>query len=186
MEWFPDPQLGWLNGWILLVPFYAVFGLLLLIFPRDVVSRLYDKSGWTRWQRIMSVVTKVAASVFIALLLVTPLRMGTAVFVVGVLLYALGFALMVVALIHYRQTPLGEPVVSGVYRLSRNPQWVALVLVMLGIATAIGTWIGLMLGVAMVVGGHFRILAEEKACLAQYGASYGRYMERVPRYFWVV
>jgi protein-S-isoprenylcysteine O-methyltransferase Ste14 len=186
MEWFPDPELGWLNGWILLVPFYAAFGLLMLIFPREVVKRLYDKSGWSRWQKIMSVVTKVAATVFIALLLVTPLTRETSILVLGLLLYSLGFVLMVVALIHYRQTPMGEPVVRGVYRLSRNPQWVALVLVMLGIAIAIGTWIGIILAVAMVAGGHFRILAEERACLAQYGASYRRYMERVPRYFWVV
>jgi protein-S-isoprenylcysteine O-methyltransferase Ste14 len=186
VEWFPDPELAWLNGWILLVPFYAVFGLLMLIFPREVVKRLYDKSGWSRWQRIMSVVTKLAALVFIALLLVMPLRIGTSVFVVGMILYSLGFVLMVVALVHYRQTPMGEAVVRGVYRMSRNPQWVALILVMLGIAIAMGTWTAILLVVAVAVGGHFRILAEEKACLGQYGESYGRYMERVPRYLWVV
>ena len=186
MEWFPDLKLGWLNGWTLLVPFYAVFGLLMLIFPREVVRRLYSKSGWSRWQRIMSVVTKLAAVIFIVLILVTPLRIGGSVFVAGAVLYSLGFALMVVALIHYRQTPIGEPVVRGVYRISRNPQWVALVLVMSGIAIAIGSWTAIILTVVMVAGGHFRILAEEKACLEQYGESYRRYMDQVPRYLWVV
>jgi protein-S-isoprenylcysteine O-methyltransferase Ste14 len=186
MEWFPDPKLGWLNGWILLVPFYAVFGLLMLIFPREVVRRLYNKSGWSRWQRIMSGVTKLAALIFIALILLTPLSIATGVLVAGMIVYSLGFVLMVVALIHYRQTPMGEPVVKGVYRISRNPQWVALVLVMLGTAIAIGSWTAIILAVIMVVAGHFRIVAEEQACLEQYGESYRRYMEQVPRYLWVV
>jgi protein-S-isoprenylcysteine O-methyltransferase Ste14 len=30
---------------------------------------------------------------------------------------------------------------------------------------------------------HLGILAEEEACLAQYGESYRAYVERVPRYF---
>ncbi|MBN1136527.1 MAG: isoprenylcysteine carboxylmethyltransferase family protein, partial [Anaerolineae bacterium] len=186
MEWFPGLELVWLNGWILLVPFYAVFGLLLLIFPREVVRRLYHKSGWSRWQMIMSVLTKLAALIFIVLILATPLRIGTSVLGVGIVLYLFGFVLMVVALIHYRQTPMGEAVVKGVYRISRNPQWVALVLVVFGIAIAIGSWTAITLAVVMVVAGHFRILAEEEVCLEQYGESYRRYMERVPRYLWVV
>ncbi len=186
MEWFPDRELGWLNGWILLVPFYAVFGLLILIFPREVVRRLYEKSGWTGWQRIMSGGTKLEAVIFIVLILLTPLSIGMGVLVAGMLVYSLGFVLMVVALIHYRQTPPGEPVVRGIYRVSRNPQWVALVLVMLGVALAIGSWTAILLVVAMVLTGHFRILAEEQACLEQYGESYRRYMERVPRYLWAV
>ena len=31
--------------------------------------------------------------------------------------------------------------------------------------------------------GHYRLLAEEHACLIQYGSSYQEYMDRVPRYF---
>jgi len=30
---------------------------------------------------------------------------------------------------------------------------------------------------------HFGILAEEEACLGQYGDSYSSYVKRVPRYF---
>jgi protein-S-isoprenylcysteine O-methyltransferase Ste14 len=30
---------------------------------------------------------------------------------------------------------------------------------------------------------HFRILGEERACLASYGESYRNYMQSVPRYF---
>jgi protein-S-isoprenylcysteine O-methyltransferase Ste14 len=186
MECFPVLELGWLNGWILLGPFYAVFGLLILIFPREVVKRLYHKSGWSRGQRMMSVTTKLVAFIFLTLIFFTPLRTGTGILVAGMILYSLGFVLMVVALINFRDTPMGEPVVGGVYRISRNPQWVAIVMVMLGIAIAVGSWTALILVVVTMVAGHFRILAEEKVCLDQYGESYWRYMERAPRYLLVL
>jgi len=135
---------------------------------------------------MMSVVTKLAAFIFLTLIFLTPLRVGTSVLVMGMILYSLGFVLMVVALINFRNTPMGEPVTRGVYRISRNPQWVALVMVMLGIAIAIGLWTAIILAAVTMVAGHFRILAEEKACLEQYGESYRQYMERVPRYLLVL
>jgi hypothetical protein len=45
MVLLPELQSGWLNGWLLLVILYGTFGILLLIFPRQVVSRLYDRTG---------------------------------------------------------------------------------------------------------------------------------------------
>jgi hypothetical protein len=37
MELFPTLEIGWLNGWILLVFEFLIQGSLLLIFPKDVV-----------------------------------------------------------------------------------------------------------------------------------------------------
>jgi len=183
MEWFPAIKLGWLNGWLLLCAFYALFGLMMLLFPREVVARLYDRTGWTRSQRIMSTLAKLTALLSFALIFVTPLKIGTAVLFAGLLLYSLGTALMVVALVAFRNTPMGQPVSGGVYRISRNPQWVALVLVLSGIAVAIGSWSVAFLTAAIIVFGHFRILAEEQACLDQYGEPYRAYLQSAPRYF---
>ena len=186
MHWFPPLQLGWLNGWVLLVGFYAVFGLLMLIFPSEVVARLYDRSGWGQSQRVNATLAKLVAFVSFVLIFLTPLKPGTSFFWVGLVLYLLGFALMVVALINYANTPMDEPVVDGVYAYSRNPQWVALVLVMLGIALAIGSGIVLLLVGVIIVLGHRRILAEEQACLEQYDKAYRDYIAEIPRYFLVL
>jgi protein-S-isoprenylcysteine O-methyltransferase Ste14 len=186
MEWFPVPKLGWLNGWVLLCLFYAIFGLLVLIFPRKAVNRLYDQTGWSRLQRTMSTLAKVTALTCFVLFFLTPLRIGTNVFLAGILVYALGVVLMVVALITFRNTPADQPVAGGVYRVSRNPQWVGLVSVVLGIAIAIGSWTVVILTVMIMVFGHFRILAEEQTCLDQYGESYREYAERVPRYLLIL
>lgn len=186
MEWWPALKLGWLNGWLLLCSFYAIFGLMIWAFPKEVVARLYDQTGWSPSQRRMSTFAKIAALICFVLIFLTPLKIGAPAFVVGLLLYSLGVVLMVVALINFRNTPMGQPVEGGVYRVSRNPQWLALVLVVLGIAVAVGSWILVILTVAIIVFGHFRILAEESTCLEQYGDSYREYVERVPRYLLIL
>jgi protein-S-isoprenylcysteine O-methyltransferase Ste14 len=182
MEMFPVLKPGWLNGWVLLCSFYAIFGLMMLVFPREVVNRLYDQTDWNRSARMMSTLAKVTALICFVQIFMTPLKIGVNVFIAGMILYSAGVVLMVVALINFRNTPMKQPVAVGLYRLSRNPQWVALTLVILGIAIAVGSWTLVILTVVIMVSGHFRILAEEKTCLNQYGESYRQYMERVPRY----
>jgi protein-S-isoprenylcysteine O-methyltransferase Ste14 len=104
------------------------------------------------------------------------------VFVFGMVLYVLGLVGMIVALFNYRNTPTDQPVTKGLYRISRKPQHVTLVILLLGMCIAIGSWIAtLLLGVATAFY-HFRILGEENACLALYGESYRSHLERVPRY----
>lgn len=45
MPLLPALKIGWLNGWLPLVLIYGLIGSLLIIFPSQVVSRLYDRSG---------------------------------------------------------------------------------------------------------------------------------------------
>ena len=182
MELFPVFQIGWLNGWLLLCILYSVFGLLLLVFPREVVRRLYDRSDWSRRQRVLTLIGKLIALVWFPLIIFAPLKVGTPVFVLGTVIFALGLAGFVVALFNFRNTPLDQPVTKGLYRISRHPQQFTLLVAGVGISIAIGSWLILSMLLVGLVFTHRKILAEEASCLKQYGDSYRAYMERVPRY----
>ena len=178
----PVPQLGLVNGWLLVVVFYAVFGALLLLFPRPVVARLYDRTG----QRLSSlrVFGLVAFAVWLLLTVITPIRIRDAAFLVGFALYVSGFAGFVAALFTFAATPGHRPIVTGLYRVSRHPQNFALWLSFLGISIAMGSWLAIFLVSIGFVSVHYtKVLPEERACLQAYGASYREYMDRVPRYF---
>jgi protein-S-isoprenylcysteine O-methyltransferase Ste14 len=183
MELFPALQIGWLNGWVLLCILYSIFGVLLLAFPKEVVRRLYDRSDWSRMQRVLILIGKLMALVWFPLVIFTPLKIGTPVFVLGTVIFALGLVGFVVALFNFRNTPLDQPVTKGLYRISRNPQQFMLLVSGVGISVAIGSWLALLTIVLGLAFAHFRILSEEGTCLRQYGDSYRVYMERVPRYF---
>jgi protein-S-isoprenylcysteine O-methyltransferase Ste14 len=182
----PDFRIGLLNGWLPLILYFAGLLLALAFFPRQARERLFEdpKYGMPAGVRLVRLLGQMAMFAWIGMMVFTPLMPGALVFLIGVLVYTAGYVTVMVALHHFKQTPANQVVVTGPYRLSRNPQWVGLALVLTGPALMTGVWLylGIVLGMAIIY--HQQILAEEKACLEQYGESYRAYMSRIPRYFW--
>jgi protein-S-isoprenylcysteine O-methyltransferase Ste14 len=183
MELIPKLELGWLNGWILLALEFLIQGLLLLVFPKDVVSRLFDRSGWNKKQRVFTIIGKVFSLACLILIFLTPLKINLSVFILGLFFYAIGLVGLVVAMLNFRDTPLNQPVTKGIYKLSRHPQIVSLFFLFLGICIAIGSWPAIFTLLLSKLFQHFGILAEEEICLKQYGEPYRTYMKQIPRYF---
>ena len=183
MELIPEIGLGLLNGWLPLALFYIIFGMMLLAFPKSVVARLYDRSGWTNTQRNLSAFGKLFIFSWLFLTIFSSLKIGRVAFFLGITLYIIGLGGMVVALLNYKDTPLDKPVTKGLYKISRNPQQVTILVAFIGISLMIGSWLTvIILGIGAILA-HVRVLAEERSCLEQYGSSYENYMEEVPRYF---
>lgn len=183
MELIPTLKLGWLNGWILIFLLYLTYIILLKIFPKDVVERLYDKSGRSKRHKVIIYTGSFFAFIYFGLIIFTPLKIDSAVFIPGIILYVFGLLGFVVALFNFRSAPLDQPTTSGLYRISRHPQQLMFFVTFIGICMAVGSWLALFTQIISSLFLHSRILAEEKACLDRYGDSYRGYMERVPRYF---
>jgi protein-S-isoprenylcysteine O-methyltransferase Ste14 len=183
MELMPDLHIGWLNGWLVI----ALLGLtdvtLFLLFPKKVVKRLFNRSGWSQQQRAFTIAGKLCALICLILITLAPLKIGSLVFIIGSLLIVLGLIGLVKALFDFMNTPLNEPVTRGLYRISRHPQIVMSSLVLLGACIAIGSWLALVLLIVPRFMEHLGIVAEEEICLKQYGDAYHTYLKRVPRYF---
>ena len=182
MSIFPHLGLGWLNGWLLIVVFYSSFFALLKIFPKDTVARLYDDSGWTLEMARPAKIGLPFALAAMVLILFTPLKTGQPIFWIGLALALIGQAGFIYALHSFNITPLGEPVTDGLYKISRNPQWMTFAVVMVGFSLMVGSWTVLGLLTVRIVMNHFRILGEERALEDQYGDSYLAYKNAVPRY----
>ena len=182
MEWMPALRIGWRNGWIFPVLLSLTDAVLFRLFPQEVVTRLFDRSGWSRRQIVFTALGKVCGAVCLALLALTPLKLRSPVLVVGSVVAAVGLAGLVRALFDFRNTPAGEPVTRGMYAISRHPQIVMSSLVLLGGCLAIGSWGAAVAWLAARVLSHFGILAEEEVCLRLYGESYRNYLQSTPRY----
>lgn len=184
MEPIPKLEIGWLNGWILIALLYLTYGILLVVFPKDVVARLYgyDRSSWTKTERAFAAMRKSLAVAYFALITFSPLKIGSNLFIAGIILYTIGLPAFVIALLNFRNTPFDQPATRGFYRMSRHPQALMFYVSFLGICLAIGSWLALFLTIVLSLFVHSRNLTEEKACLEKYGDSYCAYMKRVPRY----
>jgi protein-S-isoprenylcysteine O-methyltransferase Ste14 len=72
---------------------------------------------------------------------------------------------------------------SGPYRFSRNPLYVSLTLIYLGLTLAFDTWWGFFLLVAVLIVMHFGVIQREERYLeGKFGESYRRYRSGVRRY----
>jgi steroid 5-alpha reductase family enzyme len=185
MRFFPEFQIGVLNGWIPLVLY--MIGLILSVSFYSKESRLWLFNNPQDESKRMLVFIRLGGQLamvaFIVMMIFTPLYIHHPIFLLGAGIYSIGYILEMSALHYFRMTPPGSPVVEGPYHVSRNPQWLGLFLVLLGSALAASVW--LYIGIVGLVGliYHIQILDEEAACTKKYGVSYREYMERVPRYF---
>jgi protein-S-isoprenylcysteine O-methyltransferase Ste14 len=121
--------------------------------------------------------------IFIGLVSLTPLpTQPLGITLIGLGLYVTGTVLVLVSIHFFGLAPADQPVFDGPYRFSRNPQWVGLFFVLLGLAFSARSWILVLMVVLVGFTYHIQILEEEKVCRAKYGISYERYLLTVPRY----
>jgi protein-S-isoprenylcysteine O-methyltransferase Ste14 len=185
MSAFPSLDLGIANGWILLAAYGIGFVLALVPFSRDGKARLFadPKSSLHGPKKLALRLGQVLALAFVALTFFVPITRTVVPFWAGTCIYVLGYSTVLSALRDFRLARAGQPATGGPYRVSRNPQWVGLFLVLLGTAITSAAWV--MIAIVLVIGCiyHLQILEEEKACCILYGEAYLNYAHRVPRYF---
>jgi protein-S-isoprenylcysteine O-methyltransferase Ste14 len=187
MDFLPPLRFGILNGWLLLVTYFVGLTISALTFPPDKRKKLFLEPqyprGHPRW--IILALGRIAAISFVALTFFSQLRLGTYLFYLGVAVYAIGYFVVMVSLNDYKRAPADDVVTAGLYRYSRNPQWLGLVGVFVGTVLAVGGGLHLVLVLILVTAYHFQILLEEDICTSAYGTRYRDYMTGVPRYLLV-
>lgn len=184
MSVFPALRIGWLNGWIPFALVGLTEGILFVSIPRHVLARLFDRSGWSKKQALWFSAGKLFSLVYIALIILTPLRTISSLFVIGMGLNLMGLIGLASAILTFSCAAPDQPATGGLYRVSRHPQVFMTFVSLLGASLAVGSWsaaFALFLSRGLQ---HLGIVAEEEeACHRRYGDSYRVCTERVPRCF---
>ncbi len=81
-----------------------------------------------------------------------------------------------------RENP-GRLITTGIFAWSRNPIYISLDLLVLGVFMLQGYLIFLILSIGIIFSLHFQILQEEKYLIQTYGETYIKYCSKVSRYF---
>lgn len=80
--------------------------------------------------------------------------------------------------------PSPELIAQGIYRHTRNPMYVGMTLVLLGLGVALGNpWIIALAPIALLIVHVIAVLPEEAYLTEKFGESYTRYRSTVRRYF---
>jgi protein-S-isoprenylcysteine O-methyltransferase Ste14 len=108
----------------------------------------------------------------------------------GVLSMMTGLIVYAIALINLgdawrignnQETP-SKLVTHGIYKVSRNPIYLSLALLLIGTLLINGTLIFLILTILVILNLHYLILREEKLLSKIYGKAFSRYCGGTPRY----
>lgn len=183
MKFLPiiNPSLG--GVWIFTILYLVILGLIMKSVSKNVRVRLYDTSSFSEKAMKNRKLVKIFFLLDFILLTLVPIEFESIEFIVGLVLYIIGFTIFGLAIFYFARTPPNVPVTKGIYRYSRNPQILGLNIFFIGINVISMSVLLILIGVIGIFGAHFRIITEEKQCLLQYGESYQNYMEKVPRYF---
>ncbi len=177
-------QLHLFNAWILAVPLIIV-GIYIAVFHRDATKRMADMTGYSRKEKVVTALSSSAPHLFTLLTIFIPLSLNRGAIVIGVPLYAIGLIGFISALVTYIKTCSDALVVRGIYKISRNPMYVAALLAYAGITILTLNILLTILLIIMIASHHMMILSEESACARRFGKQYEQYRKDTPRYLFL-
>ena len=184
MSLIPEFQIGLWNGWILSAIF-MVSNYLLLFAPKarqnfkEMMDQVKRLKGENKRLNTLAYIPQYGIyfySIFISL------KIHTSYFYIGLALFIIGMTYELIAVVQLFFRKPGYLMTKGLYRFSRNPQYVGWSIVCIGIGIATASWVILALAVFSTIVNHFIVQVEERVCLEKHGDFYQQYMNRTPRY----
>jgi protein-S-isoprenylcysteine O-methyltransferase Ste14 len=185
MSLIPEFELGLWNAWVFMVPSLLLMLLCLLLMTKKGApggpARVPCKSKTTLLVASLSKIIYFPAVIYSVFL---PLQLGKTWFYAGLPITLIGLVGSIAVLVSWATTPAGQPVIRGIYRYSRHPMYVTMVLLFLGVSIISASWVFLLLTIISGVGvtRPYFVKIEEAQCLGHYGAAYREYMNRTPRW----
>ena len=184
MQLVTEFSLGIQNCWWFIL-IYGILSLLIMAaLPKDSRKRILT------FPKYNSKIEKITSGILLFLfgrgLLIfsvfIPFRLWTINFYIGTVIYLIGMILTVYAMYSFSKAELSKPVVTGIFKLSRNPMQVMAIIMWIGIGIASGSLILIICAVLYSVISYPSFKAQERFCIEKYGNEYLEYMEKTPRY----
>ena len=182
MSLIPAFDIGIWNAWIFIVPYLLVnFGSSFLFVDRK--STFWSWPSYNRLEKISLATQQVLMGGLWVYSIFLPLSTGTAWFYAGLPIYLLGLTFIAIAMLTFITVPVDKPNITGIYRISRHPMYIGILVVYVGTGIASASWVYLL--IALIFLATYRnafAIPEERMCCKRFGDTYREYMNRTPRW----
>jgi protein-S-isoprenylcysteine O-methyltransferase Ste14 len=171
------------NAWLFMIIFLLQW-IAVLFIPKQIADRTGHprELKLTRKGEIMARVTEIFWIGAMLYSIFLPLRIGTAWFYCGLGVFVIGAIMLVSATWIVVKTPLDRPFTTGVYRFSRHPMYLSMILVYMGVSVASASWLFLLITTITFFLQRFQMMQEEEFCCEKFGQAYLTYKKRTPRW----
>jgi len=190
MSLIPEFELGLWNAWIITVLGFILPNTTSYIMPRkykEVVKKRMGEIKWSEFSKTVKIVLIITQVIIMPFTIIysffLPLKLGTVWFYVGLPISILGIIMPFIAGVSFATAPLDKPITTGVYRISRNPEYFSVFLQYLGIGISGLSWVFILCAVAWIISFQIEVVqSEEPSLIEKYGDAYKEYMNRTPRW----
>lgn len=183
MSWVPAFEIGVWNAWLFMI-IYPLQWLAVIVLP-GIGKRTSHAAEIirNRRDRIISFLTQavwLGATLYAIFL---PFQLGSPWLWVGLVLFAAGLAVLILASFAVAAAPPDKPFTGGVYHYSRHPMYLSMLLVYAGVSVAALSWLFAVITVITFFLQQEQARKEETHCCTMFGQAYSDYMSRTPRWF---
>ena len=181
MSAIPVFEIGVWNAWILVIPMLIISFFDMRVTAARESGQSEDFQLTTKEKRIINAILLPMVVPFIYALFL-PLRLGTTWLYSGLIICLFGMIFTIVAVRNFATSPKGKVITKGLYRFTRNPTYIGIILMHIGLGIACSSWLYLLLTVVLIILLNANLSAEERYCLYRYGGDYQKYKNKTPRW----
>ncbi|MDF1618650.1 methyltransferase family protein [Petrocella sp. FN5] len=171
-----------MNTLLIVIPILFIRYGLLSILNRESLKRAGFFAPLKGREKVAFWVYQITTIFIVLKLLFLRIRTDSDWFYIGLITYSLGLILYIVSIVNYAMPKMNGINVNGLYRISRNPMYIAYFIYFVGCTLLTHSWILLALLLVFQVSAHWIILSEERWCIMKFGDEYIKYMNKVRRY----
>ena len=181
MSAIPAFDIGVWNAWIFVIPMLITFFFDMRVTAARESVHSRDFQLTRKEKRIInSIFLPMGVSFVYAVFL--PLQLGTTWLYSGLPIYLFGMGFTIVTVLNFATSPKDKVITKGPYGVSRNPMYIGMLLMQIGLGITCASWLYLLFTLVLMILLNANLSAEERYCLYRYGDSYREYMNRTPRW----
>jgi protein-S-isoprenylcysteine O-methyltransferase Ste14 len=185
MSLVPAFELGLWNAWILVIP-------MLIISFSDMRATASRESGRAGDFKLTRKENRLTYAVFLPMVIswvyavFLPLQLGTVWLYSGLIICLFGMIFTSVAILNFATSQKDKVITKGLFRFTRNPTYIGIILMQIGLGIACSSWLYLLLTVALMILLNANLSAEERYCLYRFGDDYRKYKNITPRWIGIL
>lgn len=171
-----------MNAFLTVIPILLIRYGLLSVINKEALKRAGFFAPLIGREKIAFYVYQITTALILLYLLLLEIRTDSDWFYIGLIIYSLGIVFYAVSIVNYARPKINGINLNGLYRVSRNPMYVAYFISLLGCVLLTHSGILLALLIGFQISAHWIILSEERWCIKEFGEEYITYMKKVRRY----
>ncbi|HEX3018072.1 MAG TPA: isoprenylcysteine carboxylmethyltransferase family protein [Caproicibacter sp.] len=171
-----------MNGFLLLIPFILIRFGLLSILNKEGLKRAAFFAPLIGREKVAYCFYQISNILFFVYLFFLKITTDPYWFYTGLSIYGVGILLCIASVSNFSKPAENGINLNGLYRISRNPMYMAYFIYFLGCVLLTESLPLLAILVVFQISAHWIILSEERWCIKKFGEEYKKYMNKVRRY----